>query len=246
LVPARITPTPDNSLMLTRHYVFSVVAGGVTTIIVAWALAISFVPALLPVLDQDTIDFRAINNTAHARASIRTRDLGPDSFEMTTVSVFGWPWIALRYSEIMVRLPNGQFNVTAEGQLLLPIEQSTIEGKRKIALPIRPVLFGFLGNWWLFASWWFALQWLVLRAKSVVRHKRHKCLRCGYSLRGSHGCPECGWNRPESERAAGSEMASPEPIEESRNGYALADATRCRPASHCCTTSVETEPSCAN
>ena len=64
-------------------------------------------------------------------------------------------------------------------------------------LPVLPIWPGFAINTAFYAVllWMLWLSPFVVRR--VIRHKRGRCIKCGYDLRGdfSAGCSECGWRR---------------------------------------------------
>ncbi len=95
-------------------------------------------------------------------------------------------------------------------------------------LPLLPIWPGFLIDTLFYAAIWLGVFFGFTSAKWFLRAKRGRCPRCGYDLRGqrlvmsdqrlaksdqepatlkpqvsspkpSSGCPECGWNREETE-----------------------------------------------
>ncbi len=61
-------------------------------------------------------------------------------------------------------------------------------------LPLHPLWPGFAINTIFYA----AILWLLtlgpFTARRIIRHKRNRCINCGYDLRGAEHevCPECG------------------------------------------------------
>lgn len=71
------------------------------------------------------------------------------------------------------------------------------------ALPGRPIWLGLAINSFF---WGLALFWLLrgpILIRATVRLRRGLCPACAYDLRNNPtpGCPECGWNRPQSQEA---------------------------------------------
>lgn len=51
---------------------------------------------------------------------------------------------------------------------------------------------GFVGNTVLFAGLWLGLRAAYTGGRAGIRAGRGRCIRCGYTVRGRVGCPECG------------------------------------------------------
>ena len=112
---------------------------------------------------------------------------------------FGWPWPAL-----------SQAHLPARGGRLTTLDAIQLQTQhphepRFLALPVRPIWRGFLGDTVVFSALAWPLIMLIVLALRFVwvarerrRHRHGKCPKCGYELRPSNGqaCPECGWNRP--------------------------------------------------
>ncbi len=64
-------------------------------------------------------------------------------------------------------------------------------------LPLAPLWPGFAINTVFYAAILWGLTLGPFTARRMIRHKRGRCIKCGYDL--SHapheGCPECGWRR---------------------------------------------------
>ena len=65
------------------------------------------------------------------------------------------------------------------------------------ALPLRPILIGFVVNSLLYATCLWLMISVPLDVRHMIRRKRGRCIKCGYDLRGAsgggcEGCPECG------------------------------------------------------
>lgn len=67
------------------------------------------------------------------------------------------------------------------------------------AVACIPIVRGVAINASLWALLWMHLQIGVLIWRRRSRVHRGRCIQCAYDLRGDFpsGCPECGWNRPE-------------------------------------------------
>jgi len=70
-------------------------------------------------------------------------------------------------------------------------------------MPMRPIWSGLAVNTLVFAGAIAGLHWLAVwplrLARDVSRVRSGRCIECGYDLGYDylHGCPECGWRRPE-------------------------------------------------
>jgi hypothetical protein len=117
--------------------------------------------------------------------------------ETRIVHTVGWPIRALwcRYDWT---------GTSAGKQLLSPDGIST--GLRRrwgsdryvLALPVRPLLIGFIADFALYSTAAWTLIGLRPFLRTRSRRQRGCCIACGYDLRHdlTAGCPECGWNRP--------------------------------------------------
>ena len=66
------------------------------------------------------------------------------------------------------------------------------------ALPVHPVYFGFVINTVFYAVLVWCVTFGPFTARRFIRHKRGRCINCGYDLRGAEHdrCPECGVSPP--------------------------------------------------
>ncbi len=66
-------------------------------------------------------------------------------------------------------------------------------------LPVQPIWPGFAINTIFYAAILWLLTFGPFMARRYIRHKRGRCINCGYDLRGTFGgggvCPECGVQR---------------------------------------------------
>ena len=71
-------------------------------------------------------------------------------------------------------------------------------------VPNGIVLPGFVIDTFFYAGIWFGVFFGFTSAKRFIRARRGRCPRCAYDLRGQldAGCPECGWNRQQSDARA--------------------------------------------
>ena len=84
-----------------------------------------------------------------------------------------------------------------EFALLLPSWIRDRTGRLLEFLPLGPIWPGFAINTIFYAAIVWMLWSSPFAARRMIRHKRGRCIKCGYDLRGdfSAGCPECGWRR---------------------------------------------------
>jgi hypothetical protein len=117
----------------------------------------------------------------------------------------GWPFIALWCEvESLIEGPSGRQVVIGRGSLKTPwIWEESSSGTPRL-LPLRPVWPGFVADVSIYAASVAIGAYAAWRMRAKIRRYRHRCPHCGYDLRSLQlpGCPECGWNRPESERVA--------------------------------------------
>ncbi len=121
--------------------------------------------------------------------------------EAVIVDRRGWPMISLEKQGWYRHESDPQRSSSATvGVLHLPRTWDC--GHTNQMLPLRPIWPGFLINTVFYTAilWPLYISPFILRRH--IRHKRGRCIKCGYDLRGDldAGCPECGWNR-ESEAA---------------------------------------------
>ena len=67
----------------------------------------------------------------------------------------------------------------------------------RLKILLRPVWPGFAINTVVYAAILWLLALAPFTARRMIRHRRGRCRKCGYDLRGdfSASCPECGWRR---------------------------------------------------
>ena len=116
----------------------------------------------------------------------------------------GWPWVTLASDqrlEYKPQLLGGRNNpnnyIMVEAKTGWLLESMPWDSGRARVVPTRIVWKGFIANSLLFA----ALFLLPIGVRWLHRRRRGRCTACGYELRHRYedGCPECGWNRPQSE-----------------------------------------------
>ena len=114
----------------------------------------------------------------------------------------GWPMLALRTTLTAIDShPEGRWEPDGDGiptGLTWPTYAVSPPFDR--ALPLRPILPGFIINALFYAAIWFGVFFGVGALRRFVRRKRGRCVKCSYDLRTQFdkGCPECGWNREDS------------------------------------------------
>ena len=132
---------------------------------------------------------------------------------------FGWPMICAKYEIDNAVFLDGSNPPVATAHWA--IDTGTFpDSSMPRALPLRPILPGFIINTLFYAAVWFVLIFGWRAHLRLVRRWQGYCPMCKYDLRGhgyhhaprgagghsSHtecggttsgaGCPECGWNRP--------------------------------------------------
>lgn len=129
----------------------------------------------------------------------------------------GWPFRALMWQlELDYDASSGYWYIKA-AQWGIPLERSEgifeppelSSGYLRLrpyswygyALPLKPLLLGFVTDSVFYGSGWYLLTGFPIavftRWRRHRRRKAGRCSRCGYDLRGcvDEGCPECGWRR---------------------------------------------------
>ena len=128
-------------------------------------------------------------------------DRSPDSLvlERRWLHCFGWPRRSLWSHWHRIDDPGEPAPVYTSGGYVLSLEPWMNFIPR--ALPARPIWSGFTINTIFYAALLWLLAFGPLAARRFIRHKRGRCIKCGYDLRGTSGggggCPECGWGREE-------------------------------------------------
>jgi len=118
-------------------------------------------------------------------------------FDAHLVEGMGWPLLALK-CEYDPSATGGTTARARSGIETSAFRMTDVNGVRYMkTLPVLPIWVGFVGNTVFYATVWFALTLGFRLARGSVRHRRGRCLSCGYDLRGDFdaGCPECGWGR---------------------------------------------------
>lgn len=96
----------------------------------------------------------------------------------------GWPLPAAAGRVIMDGSP-----ATVWGEWQLPVRV----GPLSLAIPLRPIWTGLLGNTLFYGSITLALLIVLRHARTRRRRARGRCIACGYELgEGVATCPECG------------------------------------------------------
>ncbi len=124
---------------------------------------------------------------------------GTVTHEALQAEARGWPMLALAHEVNFAASQN-----TGAPALRFGAPSVTIRHDWTRAIPLRPIWPGFVLNTMLFAGVWLSLICLAVTSRRYYRRRRGLCVNCGYDLRGefARGCPECGWNREESEPRA--------------------------------------------
>lgn len=117
---------------------------------------------------------------------------------LRTASV-GWPCLSLQCTGCVDDTPGTPgLSKTWEGAIPLQVLWPTASADT--ALPVIPILPGFLANTALAACFPFAaiLSWRHIRRRA--RAQANQCVRCGYPLALSPVCSECGTPRTDASR----------------------------------------------
>lgn len=190
------------------------ILGAVTTVGVAWLLAMYSVRWQQPVpVDVRGTDMplvlrsfgRLHMSEFHSnRSDERIRSFGGYSLTGTDTREYGWPALAMKsrvqfyFEERGIAsgwdLPKSELAQRGFPTTRLPNWMGASTNDR---LPIMPVFPAFLVNTLIFAAAWFVMLLAFGASKRARRQRRGLCPTCRYNLRGDFrsGCPECGWRR---------------------------------------------------
>ena len=157
-----------------------------------------FAPRPELTLDEAT---QLIPNWAYA---IEPDEVIPPSADRHESLARGWPWVTMCYDRTLgmkIISTNGRVVVswTKVQEISWGYELSSVDwpsGMPRV-IPLRPAWWGLIINTVFYAI----LIWVAFCSKRQLRRYRGRCTACGYELRHRYedGCPECGWNRPQSE-----------------------------------------------
>lgn len=119
-------------------------------------------------------------------------------------AAYGWPWLALRSRQVIraaASVDLGWLEVGIEVrplriELAAPPSSIIFGPPEPVHLPQRPQWLAFTGDVFIFAALWGVVLFLFLRGPRTIRRtwrrRRGRCVRCGYVLRDSVTCSECG------------------------------------------------------
>lgn len=113
----------------------------------------------------------------------------------------GWPFVcfATHIEDSYVRT-SGNPPLTVQSTVTwgIPIERSSF-GSVRTAIPLKPLVLGFLGDVLVFALGAWGLVSGCRALRHYGRRSQGLCPLCEYDLQGefTNGCPECGWGRGE-------------------------------------------------
>lgn len=102
---------------------------------------------------------------------------------------WGWPWISMNWVVTWQEGLHGAVAATkTRGAWVVQIHQ------KGVTFPLVPIWRGFFGNAAVFGMLIGVVWWGPGILRRTIRRRRGRCVKCGYSLRGSSGvtCPECG------------------------------------------------------
>ena len=128
----------------------------------------------------------------------------------------GWPYRALAFAGNWDRVASAGSQSTLDFDVYGGIAFDCLKDRHQLqfALPVLPIWRGVLANVVCYSVVIFVLLWIVTIIVAYCRSwwaqrllAAGRCPRCRYTLRTDSfsGCPECGWNRPQSE-ALGEEL----------------------------------------
>lgn len=124
----------------------------------------------------------------HSHTSSLNQGFAINNYAQREISS-GWPFYALRsrWSSPSATMPR----VTLErGVLVWPLP--AWDRCQPVALPLRPLAAGFIGDSVLFGAGWYGVLGLMADQRSSWRARRGRCGHCGYQAAGLDPCPECG------------------------------------------------------
>ena len=145
----------------------------------------------------------AVGRTPVASQQVETSQVRP-----IVEGARGWPCFALLSRIDLQRNPTTRkYDITKVGSGI-PIETHhwppqkpgmvwyTGPVPHRAILPCRPIWPGFAINTVFYAAILWLLTFGPFTARRMIRHRRGRCIKCGYDLRGHSGgggvCPECG------------------------------------------------------
>ena len=127
-----------------------------------------------------------------------------ESIRQQAIAAHGWPMLAL-WCEVNSEWLAKDKRYKPESAKGGGVDDSNIDlapSRRNLAaFGLRPLWLGFLVDSLFYAVLWPIAFISVLTIWKLflwpIRKFRHRCVKCGYDLRGGYGggCPECGWGR---------------------------------------------------
>ena len=163
-------------------------------------LRYNFIPAPI-----DEADFRALVPTWSRFAAIEPFEEFANRYhadhELVNYDEYasGWPAYSLRYFGSIYVVRAGSGNVYDESRMTgyfhPTLPQKMVDGGYRSELPFLPIWPGFAINTIFYAMILWMLALAPFTARRIIRHKRGRCIKCGYDLRGAAQmiCSECGY-----------------------------------------------------
>ena len=206
---------------MKRHIIrisLVILLGGVTSIAVAWGLAMWGPDAVTFAAPFDQTpswarsvpdDWPSAPQTSRTASEIGVRctdqlwwDRDQDTSYLLNIGQFGFPWLALEYEG---RIPRVGATLTEEWRGMLGDAPAFLNPKELARLPIAPLAAGMAMNTLVYAGVWYPITLLPGMFIRWRRRRAGRCVKCGYDLRGAMVgdqssvigvvCPECGKQR---------------------------------------------------
>jgi hypothetical protein len=168
--------------------------------------------------DQQSIDFMLARSELPESDrspmppwSVVQRDSAAFDKDVVLQEVRGWPFRCLYCRLMQISVPlddwvisggvttmSQEWFVSGLDQFGIPVTvraESDATDPRAQALPIRPLMAGFVGNTAIYALGCYVVLFGTTDARRYWRVRRNRCARCGFQLVGANRgrCPECGF-----------------------------------------------------
>lgn len=116
---------------------------------------------------------------------------------------FGWPWPVM-YTTFCPNPGFSSWERVSGIRLTSLVDHTTVDPDflpTERLLPLMPAVGPFTISSLMFGGIWLVILSVCRVIPITIRRMRGRCPDCAYDLRRKpeHGCPECGWNRPNGE-----------------------------------------------